>query len=152
MSTEQEVERTRRSSPRSRRLPLSNLQIVLIALIVIGGRLVIDFSQRIIEGQEKMLEQHRLEAEIAALEEEQRQLEALKTYYNSPAFVDAWAHNEGKMVRPGEVIIIPVYDAPTDQPEPVLVTEQPDENIPPWKVWWSLFFSSSPPAILDPQS
>src|SRR5690349_13169145 len=100
-----------------RRLPLSNLQIILIALIVVGGRLAIDFSQRIIEGQQKIGDQQELEAEVQQLQDEEHQLEAEKAYYSSPLFVEAWAHDEGKMVRDGERLIVPVYEdvPPTSQ-------------------------------------
>src|SRR5687768_2764075 len=82
-----------------RRVPLSNLQIILIVLIAVGGRLAIDFSQRIVDGQKKINEQHALEAEIEELKRDQQRLEAEKAYYSSSSFVEAWAHDEGKMVR-----------------------------------------------------
>ena len=130
----------------SKRISLNNIQIVLIALLIIGGRLVINFSQRIIEGQEKLAEQNRLEAEISALQEENRNLEALKIYYNSPAFVEAWAHHEGKMVRPNETLIIPIYNAPTETQQIEETSERVPikEDIPTWLVWWSLFFENLP--------
>lgn len=131
-----------------RLLPLTNLQIILIALIVVGGRLAVDFSQRIIEGQEKLSEQRSLEAEIDSLEEEQKQLEAVKTYYNSPAFTEEWAHSEGKMVRPGEKLVIPIYDDP-NQAVPVAPISDPVEPLPAWRVWWTLFFDTPPPGNLE---
>jgi hypothetical protein len=133
---------------------LSNFQIILIALIVVGGRLVIDFSQRIIEGQLKVGQQRELEAEIERLLAEQRDLEAAKAYYSSPSYVEYWAHNEGKMVREGERLVIPLYDEP--RPEVVeLPASGPGDApapIPVWQVWWSLFFDSSPPLNQPPQS
>jgi cell division protein FtsB len=136
------------SSPRQRRLPLSNLQIILIALIIIGGRLAIDFSKRIIEGQDKVDEQRALEAEIAALEAERRQLEASKAYYSSPGFVEAWAHDEGKMVRDGERLVVPVYeDIPEAPPEQRVSAPAAEPAIPVWQVWWTLFFDTTPPPI-----
>lgn len=127
-----------------RRMHLTNWQIILIALIVVGGRLVIDFSQRIVEGQQKASEQRHLEAEIEALLQEQKTLQAAKAYYTSPAFVEAWAHNEGKMVRQGEVLVVPIYKNPEEavaaaHPQPV------NEPLSPLSVWWTLFFEGSPP-------
>jgi cell division protein FtsB len=130
-----------------RRIPLSNLQIIMIVLIAVGGRLAIDFSQRIVEGQKKINEQHALEAEIDELEREQQRLEAEKAYYSSSAFVEAWAHDEGKMVRDGERIVVPLYE---DTPEPAVQEEAPttaeqQSSIPAWQVWWTLFFDTAPP-------
>jgi len=132
------------------RIQLTNWQIVLIALIVVGGRLVIDFSQRIVEGQQKVAEERQLEAEIERLHQERRDLEAAKAYYSSPAFVEAWAHDEGKMVREGERLVVPSYTSPAPEPEPEtglggLAARTNEDNASTWRVWWSMFFDSSPP-------
>lgn len=127
-----------------RRIPLSNLQIILIALAVVGGRLIFDFSQRILEGQNKIAEQRDLETDIASLTQEQRQLEADKAYYSSPAYVEAWAHDQGKMVREGEILVIPAYDNYT-QTGNTLTTSEPIRPLPRWHIWWSLFFDDPIP-------
>jgi hypothetical protein len=104
-----------------------------------------------VEGQTKINEQRDLEAEIDALEREQQRLEAEKAYYSSSAFVEAWAHSEGKMVRDGERIVVPLYQ---DYEE---IQEQNTQQIPPgseqelaipaWQVWWTLFFDTAPPFL-----
>lgn len=126
-------------------LSLSNLQILLIVLIIIGGRLVIDFGQRIVEGQQKLAQQHLLESDIAALQLKQQQLEADKVYYGSPAYIETWAHGEGKMVRDGEKIVIPLYKG---QPRPRLpqAPAGPGPALPRWAVWWAMFIDEPPPA------
>jgi cell division protein FtsB len=132
-----------RKSP-FQRLRLTNWQIILIALVVIGGRLVIDFSQRIVEGQQKIAEQRSLEAENETLLDEQQQLEADKAYYASQAYVEAWAHDEGKMVKDGEKLVIPLYTGPVAPVEEVPVV-QPQAPLTPPEIWWTLFFDSPPP-------
>jgi cell division protein FtsB len=127
------------------RLSLSNLQIILIILIVIGGRLVIDFSQRIFEGQQKLAQQHALESDIQAQQTEQQQLEAAKVYYSSPAYIETWAHGEGKMVRSGEKIVIPLYKG-QPRPRAPQFPSGPAPALPRWVVWWAMFFDSPPPA------
>jgi hypothetical protein len=118
-------------------------------LMVIGGRLVIDFSQRIVEGQQKLAEQRALEAQIAGLRAEQKSLEASRIYYNSQAYVEAWAHDQGKMVLDGEILVIPVYQRGPSDTELQLATGPAsllDHTGPPtWQVWWSLFFDVQPP-------
>jgi cell division protein FtsB len=130
---------------RARRMRLSNWQIILIALIVVGGRLVIDFSQRIIEGQQKLAEQRALETEIDALLEEQKALEADKAYYGSPAYIEAWAHDEGKMVREGETLVIPLYERAEPASPPPASGQPAQASFAPWRVWWTLFFNGEPP-------
>jgi len=139
---------TSESSPADRtsrrRFPLSNLQIILIALIIVGGRLAIDFSQRIIEGQQKVSEQRALEAEISGLQKEQQRLEAEKEYYSSSAFVEAWAHDQGKMVQQGERLVVPLYEDIPASAQQGSTTSQAPKPIPAWQIWWSLFFDSPP--------
>jgi len=128
------------------RMPLSNLQIMLILLIIVGGRLVIDFSQRIVEGQQKVAEQRRLEARIATLEKDRQQFEADKAYYSSPTYIEAWAHDEGKMVRDGEKLVVPVYQG-KPQPSKTLTITPPATPLPDWAVWWTLFVDGPPPLV-----
>mgnify|MGYP001057915003 CR=1 FL=1 len=138
------------SVPRVRRMPLANWQVILIVLVVIGGRLAIDFSQRIIEGQQKVAQQRQLEAELEALVQERKQLEAAKAYYSSTAFVEAWAHDEGKMVRDGEVLVIPIYEQAAQSTPTPAVPPSASPPIAPWRVWWTLFFDSPPPSSEAP--
>lgn len=128
----------------SHRIPLNNLQIILIALVVISGRLIFDFSQRILEGQAKITEQHDLEARIAELTRDQQELETIKAYYSSPAYVEAWAHDQGKMVRTGETLVIPIYDK-NARSGLTVTSSEPVRPLPTWQVWWSLFFDSPLP-------
>jgi hypothetical protein len=127
-----------------RRIPLSNLQIVLIALAIVGGRLIFDFSQRIVEGQQKIAEQRELESNISLLTKLQRDLQSDKAYHSSPAYIESWAHDQGKMVRDGEILVIPVYDKYT-QAGTALTTAEPVRSLPRWHIWWSLFFDDPIP-------
>lgn len=125
-----------------KRSPLSSAQIILIVVAIVSVRLALDFGQRIVEGKQKIAEQRQLEAEIQALLAEQATLEALKTYYSSDAFVEAWAHNQGKMVHDGEVLVIPILLG-EPSPTPALLPES-QVSLSPWQVWWLLFFDSLP--------
>nr|MBN1229654.1 hypothetical protein [Anaerolineae bacterium] len=127
-----------------RQIRLSNWQIILIALLVVGGRLILDFSQRIVEGQDKVDEQRLLEEALEQLRQEHQELEADKAYYGSSYFIEAWAHDEGKMVRDGEILVVPIYE---QAPEiPVAETSETQAvSVRPWQIWWSLFFDSPPP-------
>ena len=131
-----------------RRIPLTNLQIILIALLVVGVRLVIDFSQRVVEGQRKLAEQRQLEETIAALIEERQLLESAKAYYSSTAYVETWAHDEGKMVREGETLVIPVYSQQVTASTPPLAPFVGERAETPlfWQIWWALFFDAPLPA------
>ncbi len=136
----------RPSAPR----PFSGLQILFASILAIGLLQAIDFSSRNAQGQLAQQSRASLEMEIATLEAAQAALIQERDYVQSDAYVEAWAHAEGKMVRPGEVLVIPVpagLAAPTPTPTPaapVILLEE-EEEIETWRLWWALFFDDSPP-------
>ncbi len=130
------------------RWPLANVQIILIILIIIGGRLAFDFSQRIIEGQQKIAQEHILENHIDVLKRDQDKLQADKQYFSSEAYVESWTHDEGKMIRDGEKLVVPVYKGEPIAQKAITVTSlivAQQEQLAPWQVWWILFFDGPPP-------
>ena len=121
----------------------TTIQVVLLVILAIGLPLAIDFRRRIEQGQSVTANQVELEAAIATLETRQEALKAERAYVASDTFIEAWAHDQGKMVREGERLVIPI---PMGEP----IVEQPAqpgpaEALPNWHVWWSLFFDGSPP-------
>jgi cell division protein FtsB len=129
---------------------LTNAQVILIVLIIIGGRLALDFSQRIIEGQQKIAQQRYLESRIEFLEREQAKLQADKQYYSSEAYIETWAHDQGKMVREGEKLVVPIYEGRPAIQQTLTITPQESprqKQLTPWQVWWILFFDSPPPFV-----
>jgi cell division protein FtsB len=128
----------------ARRGRLTNMQIILIVVIVIGMRLALDFGRRIAEGQRVTADQRTLETEIQALRDEQATLEANVAYHSSDAFVEDWAHDQGKMVLEGEVLVVPIPEGealPSEAMRP-----QVAESLSKWQVWRSLFFDSPSPS------
>ncbi len=137
-------------SPRRRRGRVTSVQITFAAFLAIGLLLTLSFSSRITAGQPLESFRDEVMAEIEALREEQARLIAEREYALSDAFVEAWARSEGKMVREGEILIIPVPVQSQLTNEPIeqvplvnIVTEPPSPE--PWTLWWSLFFDSPPP-------
>lgn len=125
-----------------RRPPLTLLQ--LLALIGVGVGLLIAFNLN-----RQLAESQRLRdaADVAATEAAQLRAEnaALQTqvaYATTDAAVIEWAHESGKLVQPGEVLVVPVI--PTAEPTPV----PPPPALPPpppnWQLWWNLFFRAEP--------
>ncbi|NDJ52809.1 MAG: hypothetical protein GYB68_06975 [Chloroflexi bacterium] len=134
-------------------LRLNASQILLLAALGIGLLLISTFSQRITEGRALLDELERLEAELAELEAERIMLEETKAYYGSSAFVENWAHNEGKMIREGERLVIPIFTEPPTLAEaptlaaPVLPSS---DTFSPLQTWWLLFFDDAPPETITP--
>ncbi len=122
------------------------------AILAVGLLLAINFSSRITASQPLQDAYNRAVTEIDQLRREQADLIAERDYVQSDAFVEQWARDEGKMVRPGEVLVIPVPlesglpqpEASSEQSVPVVTTLRKAE---PWQVWWALFFDSDAPDL-----
>ncbi|NDJ86313.1 MAG: hypothetical protein GYB66_10535 [Chloroflexi bacterium] len=146
-------ERQRRERRRSRRQQITGMQVVFATILAIGLLLTINFSARIRRGQAYDDIKREVEGTIAALEAENLDLREEYDFAQSEAAVAQWAHREGKMVREGEILVIPIpgyqptisADAPST-PTPSPPQRGPDEDeVPTWHLWWSLFFDSDPP-------
>ena len=85
--------------------------------------------------------------EATHLHETEMALETQIAFATSQAAVEQWAYQEGRQVREGEVIIVPVGQSgntPESTPIPTQIV-LPRRN---WETWLSLFIDS-PPAFLQ---
>ncbi len=127
------------------------MQILFASILAIGLLLAINFSNRITTGQQIQSIREELELEIAILETEQAALQQELDYVRGDDYVAAWAREEGKMIREGEVLVVPVPGGPplvTPTPQPQTLVGILDEDEPAsenWQLWWALFFDSPPP-------
>lgn len=144
-------EKRKRGSRRAGQV--SGVQVMFAAILSIGLILAINFSSRIADGQPLQEAYNHVSAEINSLQTEQARLTAQRDYVLSDAYVEQWAHADGKMVRPGEVLVVPVPSgveiAPTATPSVEEVRPVPQE-IQPWSLWWQIFFDSPPPQLVQP--
>lgn len=119
------------------------------AILMIGLVLAVNFSSRIDDDQALHDVEQQVRQEIDLLKREQARLLEELEFVRSDAYVEAWARGEGKMVREGEVLVIPVPSGiaidsePTLQPSVALLTTEPEQE--PWELWWELFFDQPPP-------
>jgi hypothetical protein len=98
-----------------------------------------DLNRRMADARRLDQDAQALETEVASLETESADLLTQVAEATSDIAVHEWAHEEGGMVQPGEVLVIPV--APSDTipeatPIPAPGLEQPSN----WEVWWALLF------------
>lgn len=135
---------------RKRTGQLSGLQIMFAAILAIGLILGLNFTSLVAAGQPLRQLYQQVTGEIDRLENEQSDLIKERDYVQSDSYVEAWARDEGKMVRPGEVLIVPVPSTSSLQATPVPQPEVLPQTTPPqaenWQLWWSLFFDSPPPS------
>lgn len=137
-----------------RKRPLTSTQVTFAAILAIGLMLALNFSARIDADRDLQEIRRKVEQEIDLLRREQSSLIAELDYAASDAFVEAWARSEGKMVREGEVLVIPVpltVATPVTDAETVAVSDftdfadEPLDDVDNWKLWWSLLFDVPPP-------
>lgn len=145
-----ESEEIRERPRHDRRQRINGTQIVFVAILAIGLLLTINFSARITRGRAYSDLKQQVEGTISALEAENLDLRRELDYVQSDAAVEEWAHRDSKMVRPGEVLVIPVpgfvLATPTPRPTPRPINNEAETpDLPPADLWWSLFFDSEPP-------
>jgi cell division protein FtsB len=135
---------SRRAGRRNKKRQISSMQFVFVAIVMVGLLLALNLSDRIVKGQRIQIDRRRIEQEIEAAESTNLALEQALSAISDPAFVEAWARREGKMVRPGEVLVVPLPagEPPAPTPSP---TPEPREEPETWTVWWKLFFDEPPP-------
>ena len=127
----------------------SNIQIVFGAILAISLLLAINFSGRIAAGHKVESEHENLLHQISTLGAQATALKGEYNFVNSDAFIEIWAHGEGKMVKDGEVLVVPVPGVATPQPTPtpfpVDLSLAPTPQAQSWELWWRLFFDAPPP-------
>jgi len=115
------------------------------ALLVIGlvvlTLLVMDFNNRMADLRRLSDKREDVAIEATDLMHTQAYLETQIGYATSEAAVNAWAYEQGHMVREGENLVIPL-EYPGFTPEVTVIptpTPEPESNI---QIWLSLFLES----------
>ncbi len=121
-----------------KRLRFSWRYALIIAGAVLVTYLVMDFNSRMADLQR--LSSRRDEVAVQATQKVSTQV-ALQTqiaYATSEAAVAEWAYQEGQMIRPGDVAIVPMpAAASTSQAVPLAPVER--VRVDNWQVWLWLF-------------
>jgi hypothetical protein len=122
-----------------RSLPFQRVAIVvgiIAALFILG-----DLNHRMEEARQMERDARSLATQVAGLESQSVALQTQMAGVTSEAILESWAHSEGKLVRQGEKLIIPI--APPGAPTPGVPTPTPYPEPPsPWLVWRELLFGN----------
>jgi cell division protein FtsB len=147
------AEQSEAREERKKKGQISGLQVMFATLLAISLILAINFTSRIAANQPLQEALDRVQAEITDLRAEQLELSEQRDYVQSDAYVESWARSDGRMVRPGEILIVPMpstnnvaSNAPIEEtPTPFTSIETTPPQPEPWQLWWALFFDSPPP-------
>lgn len=127
---------------------LTSVQLMLAVVLTLGLVLLLNFSGRIKLDRDLSRIHDDFAREIETLLAEQGALLAQLEYVKSDAYVEFWARDEGKMVRDGEVLILPQSvgaDTDTGNPRQLFAFETTAPEPENWELWWALFFDGPPP-------
>ena len=133
---------TRVSKRTNSRPPLTLLQVLTLVGLVAGLLIVLDFNQRLAVAQRLVDARNQAATEVAILEQEESRLQTQVAYATTDVAVIQWAHESGKLVLPGEVLVVPVVPTPSPTPPPLPATPPPPP--PAWTLWRNLFFDAQP--------
>ena len=125
------------SSAAPGRPPLTLLQLLALVGVAVGLLIAFNLNRQLAESQRLRAAADVAATEAARLRAENAALQTQVAYATTDAAVIEWAHESGKLVQPGEVLVVPVI--PTAEPTPV----PPPPALPPpppnWQLWWNLF-------------
>ncbi|MCY3916043.1 MAG: hypothetical protein OXG49_08525 [Chloroflexi bacterium] len=128
---------------------LTSIQVMLAVVLAFGLALTLNFSGRIKLDRDLGGIHARFAVEIDALLEEQQGLIEQLSYVKSDAYVEYWARDEGKMIRDGEVLIMPmssgIQRSTARSPAPLVEFQTTAPEPANWELWWALFFDGEPP-------
>ncbi len=122
-----------------KKIRFTDRRILWAGVLIILILLMMDFNNRL--GEMLRLNEQRgvSSAKLTQLVETQQFLENQIAYATSDVAVQEWARQEGRMVQPGDIPIVPIappgsVQATESAPVP---TVEPVSN---WQVWEALFF------------
>jgi cell division protein FtsB len=126
-------------APQNKTLIQRSVAALVVALVAL---LAINFNSRLSVIQQMRQDEVRLKQSVSAEESRQASLNSLRAYVASDAYVEHWARVEARMIKPGEVAIVPRASAVSQSTQTVLAPARPLATIS--DEWWSLFFSETP--------
>jgi cell division protein FtsB len=141
---------TNDSANKSRRdRGLSSVQVMFAVILTVGLMLALNFSSRIQADRDLQRIHEQVIQEIEFLETQQTDLIQELNYVKSDAYVETWARDEGKMVKEGEILVLPQVVDGADELASQTIVMADFETKPPepenWQLWWALFSDSPPP-------
>jgi cell division protein FtsB len=138
---EASVDAPQPAPPRQRsrwRLPASRGGVAwLVVLLIVGTLLAVQFGRQVYANWEIGQEAARIEAQIAAVDAENAQLQAELDYLRSDAYVSAEARRLANLGNPGDQVLIIPPGAEAPLPEELTAVEPPR---PMLEQWFELFF------------
>ena len=111
--------------------------IIIIVGLLAMVLLIRNFNSRMADLRLLTVEKEHVSAQVTSLAATKAYLEEQIEYAQSDEAVGAWAYEQGKMAKPGDVVIVPIpveaeedTSAPTPAPQPDIVHN--------WELWLAM--------------
>ena len=113
--------------------------LVVFGLVILA-LLIMDFNSRMEEWRRLTDQKETISAQVTGLAATNASLEEQIAYATSPAGVMEWAYQDGRWVRSGDQLVVPISPDGNQQPAPTPVPVVISEPVENWQLWLSLFF------------
>jgi len=128
---------------RERRLPLPPTDIITVLVCTAAVFFLLAFGGKALEGYRLQRHNAMLRSQIAALEEEQQQLQARLEYVQKPEYVEKVAREQYKWAKIGEKLIITIFRRrPAVEAAPTSLSSTGEvpaiQATSHWTAWWKL--------------
>ena len=113
----------------------------IVVVVAIVGVIAWGLAQQLTLANEMRAEESRLEQAVAAKQARNDDIRRQLAYVKSDEYVERWARVEARMVKPGEVAVVPlvaIVEPPQAEPPPV--EEPAPRSQPLWIRLWELVF------------
>jgi hypothetical protein len=117
--------------------------IFIIIVLAIAVMMVMEFANRITEGQQLKTKKLQMEGRITELLMTSVHLKTQVAFISSDEAALRYAYEEQRLIRPGDVRIVPIPQ-PNLTPEAVPTVISTPKEFANWEYWWALF--------VDPES
>ena len=115
---------------------------LMVALAIAAVPLAVEFNARLAVSRQLFEQESRLNREIRIEKERLAFLQSYEANVKSDAYVEWWARVKARMVKPGEVAVVPLTPADTARSAPASGVPSPLRDYP--SEWWAAFFASVP--------
>ncbi len=122
-----------------KRFPLNDRRLLIVAILIILVLLMMNFSNRLGDLLRLNGEKAQMQATVDMLSGTEAALETQIAYATSEVAIIDQARTEGKLIKPGDIQVVPI--APADStPEPTLLMAPTPTEVQNWQRWYALFF------------
>jgi cell division protein FtsB len=120
---------------------VSRRTLLLLFVVGIIGYFAVAFTNKAMDNYQVKKRAESLRQEVAALQQENKQLSDSLQYYASDQFIEKEAREKLNMARPGEHTLVVVGPTPTPQAGASTTVASAVEAPPRynWQRWWHLF-------------